>query len=171
MLLWELLATCEHATEPFGMQICVHWSSAKTLVKRNSSFLFGKQPWDRILVPIFEHANPTEKGIEHDVLIRANFFTVEVLNTFLLSQPCDWLLPFSVSRGQSKGAGSCSSSLSLWSSPSCKLPPVRLSGISSVLPYDELSASYGDLKLWRWRNKKKKLPGQANALTAFETLD
>lgn len=79
---------------------------------------------------------------------------------------CDSMLPLSACRGQSKGEGSYSCSLSPWSSASSKLPPpVRLSRISSVLPYDELRASYGDLKLSKDGEKQgEKIKKKHNSL-------
>lgn len=64
-----------------------------------------------------------------------------------------------------EGAGSTAEAPAFWSLLSGKLSPVRLSRISWVLPYDELSTSYGDLKLSK---DEKKIPGQGNALLALK---
>lgn len=57
--------------------------------------------------------------------------------------------------------------------PSGKLSPVRLSGISRVLPYDELSASYVDSKLSKdgRREKKKEKKSRSARAAHYSLLD
>lgn len=80
-------------------------------------------------------------------------FRQQMLQCKSRTWPCDWSFPCAGANQRAQEVTAPASA----SDPrrAANFPPVRLSGISSVLPYDELSASYGDLKLSKDGEKKK----------------